>query len=48
MNAVGIGFQHSYAAYYLGLLLFLIIAATNFVILLSRIWEIREGMERDT
>ena len=39
MNAFEVGFERTYAAYFLGLILFLILAFVNFVILLLEIWK---------
>ena len=41
LNAVGVGFHQTYDAYFLGLLLFLVIAGTNFVFLLRLLWSTR-------
>lgn len=37
-NAVGIGFQQSYAAYFLGLVFFIILVFANFASVLRQIW----------
>ena len=39
LNALGLGFGRSYAAFFNGLLLFLLIAATNFVALMAALWS---------
>jgi hypothetical protein len=39
LNALGLGFSSSYAAYFNGLLLFLFIAAINFVALMATLWS---------
>lgn len=39
LNAIAIGFERTYAAYFLGLVLFLGIALTNFALLVTKFWE---------
>ena len=39
LNALGVAFESSYAAYFNGLLLFLLIAAVNFVALMAALWS---------
>lgn len=39
LNAIGIGFTQSYEAYFLGLLLFLLLASINFVALMRTLWS---------
>ena len=39
LNTFGIGFETSYAIYFLGLVLFLVVAFVNFVFLLIEIWK---------
>lgn len=39
LNALGLGFGRPYAAFFNGLLLFLFIAATNFVALMAALWS---------
>ena len=39
LNAISIGFNRTYAAYFLGLVLFLGIALTNFALLVTKFWE---------
>jgi hypothetical protein len=39
LNALGVGFDRSYAAFFNGLLLFLLIATANFVALMAALWS---------
>ena len=39
LNALGVAFDRPYAAFFNGLLLFLLIAATNFVALMAALWS---------
>lgn len=39
LNALSFGFDRSYAAYFLGLVLFLGVAMTNFALLVTKFWE---------
>jgi hypothetical protein len=39
LNALAVGFERTYAAYFLGLVLFLGIALTNFALLVTKFWE---------
>jgi hypothetical protein len=43
LNALGVGFHRSYAAYFNGLLLFLLLAAVNFVLLLAAVWSANDS-----
>lgn len=45
MNALSIGFEKTYAAYFLGLMLFLTLAFVNFVILLLEVWKPSVGSD---
>jgi len=38
LNALGIIFDRTYAAFFLGIFLFLLIAFANFVLLLNQLW----------
>lgn len=43
MNAAGVVFDRTYAAFFLGLVLFLLIAFGNFVLLLNHLWLAGDG-----